>query len=122
MRACPECAHRQETGTACASCGYDGLLDLGDMRHRELLRDIDRRKLDRHTDRSRKIAVALAMAIVMGAWFIPGYWAARRAAIALPFLADQWAIMIVIALGISRLVERMAPKPKFPWIDDYGNP
>lgn len=122
MRACPECGHRQDTGTACAQCGYDGLLDLGNMRHRELLRDIDRRKLDKHGERSLKLAVALAMAIVVAMWFIPGYWSFRRQAIALPLLIDQWAIMTVIALGLSKLIERAAPKKKYPWIDDYGNP
>ena len=30
------------------------------MRHRDLLRDIDRRKLDKHNDRSLKLAVAIA--------------------------------------------------------------
>ena len=122
MKACPECGHRQDDGAACASCGYDGLLDLGNMRHRDLLRDIDRRKLDKHNDRSLKLAVAIAMAIVIGMWFIPGYWSFRMQAIALPLLIDQWAIMIVFALGIQKVIERAAPKKKFPWIDDYGNP
>ena len=79
MLACPECAHRQEAGDTCTSCSYDGLLDLGNMRHRDLLRDIDRRKLDRHNERALKISVA----------------------------------------RISKLVERMAPEPQFPYLDEY---
>lgn len=76
-RACPECAHRQDDGTRCGSCGYDGLLDLGDSRHVELLRDIDRRRRDKYNDRARKGSVLIAMVVVGALWLVPGYWSVR---------------------------------------------
>ena len=117
--ACPECGHRQTDGDRCATCSYDGLLDLDNERHVELLRDIDRRRRDKHTDRVRIISVGISLAIVFALWLVPGYWKARGLYYpGLPLLADQFFFMIVIALGISKLLARTAPASKFPYLDD----
>jgi hypothetical protein len=116
---CPECGHRQEAGDRCGSCNYDGMLDLTNARHVELLRDIDRRRRDKHTDRVRIIAVVVSMAIVFALWLVPGYWSVRGTYYpGLPLLADQFAFMILIAIGISKLLEKRAPRPKFPYVDE----
>lgn len=115
---CPECGHRQAAGDRCGGCNYDGMLDLANERHVELLRDIDRRRRDKHTDRVRIISVLAAMAIVFALWLVPGYWHWRgRYYPGLPLLADQFAFMILIALGISKLLERRAPRSRFPYLD-----
>lgn len=117
-RACPECGHRQDTGDRCASCCYDGMLDLANEQHVELLRDIDRRRRDKHSDRCRLLAVGISLAIVFTLWLTPGYWSLRgRYYPGLPLLADQFFFMIVIALGVWKLLERRAPKPRFPYLD-----
>jgi hypothetical protein len=117
--ACPECGHRQDDGPRCGTCGYDGLLELANPRHVELLRDIDRRRLDKHTDRVRMASVAISMLVVGGLWLVPGYWSARgRWYPGLPLLADQFAFMIALAYGVSKLLERTAPRSKFPYLSD----
>jgi hypothetical protein len=116
--ACPECGHRQDTGDRCGNCNYDGLLDLDNARHVELLHDIERRRRDKYNDRARLGSVAISMAIVFGFWLIPGYWSARGTIYpGLPLLADQFALMIAIAFGVSKLLERFAPRSKFPYLD-----
>ncbi len=95
------------------------MLDLGNARHVELLRDIDRRRLDKHADRVRIISVVIAIAIVFALWLVPGYWSVRgRYYPGLPLLADQFIYMILIALGISKLLARTAPRPKFPYVGE----
>ena len=117
--ACPECGHRQDSGDRCGGCTYDGLLDLDDPRHVELLRDIDRRRRDKHTDRVRVLSVGIAMAIVFAAWLVPGYWKLRGTIYpGVPLFADQFAFMILIALGVSKLLAKTAPKSKFPYLGD----
>lgn len=116
--ACPECGHRQSAGDRCGACNYDGLLDLANARHVELLHDIDRRRRDKRNDRVRLASVGLAMAIVFALWLVPGYWHLRgRVYPGLPLLADQFALMIALAYGLSKLLERLAPRSKFPYLD-----
>ena len=94
------------------------MLDLANDQHVELLRDIDRRRRDKHTDRVRLASVAISLIIVFALWLVPGYWSARgRYYPGLPLLADQFFFMIVLALGISKLLERTAPPSKFPYVD-----
>lgn len=115
--ACPECGHRQADGARCAACGYDGVLDLDNAQHVELLRDIDDRRREKHSGRARILSVFIAMAFVVALWMIPGYWSLRGDVYpGLPLFADQWGLMIVIALGLWKLLERLAPKPRFPYV------
>lgn len=115
--ACPECGHRQDAGDRCGSCGYDGVLDLDNPQHVELLRDIDFRRRDKHSGRVRMLSVVIGMAVIFGAWMIPGYWSLRGTIYpGLPLFADQWAFMIIIALVLWKLLERLAPKPRFPYL------
>jgi hypothetical protein len=119
--ACPECAHRQPDGDRCGSCNYDGLLDLDNPRHVELLRDIDHRRSDKRNDRVRLASVAISMTIVFALWLVPGYWSVRgKYYPGLPLLADQFALMIAIAYGVSKLLEKTAPPSKFPYVDRDG--
>ena len=118
--ACPECAHRQDAGDRCARCNYDGILDLDNERHVELLRDIDHRRRDKREARVRMASVAFAMIFVFALWLVPGFWSARKQYFALPILADQFILMIAIALGLSKLLARTAPPSKFPYLDDDG--
>jgi hypothetical protein len=115
--ACPECGHRQESGDRCTACGYDGVLHLDHPQHVDLLRDIDLRRLDKHEARVRMLSVGVAMALVFALWCVPGFWSARSRAFAMPFLADQWFLMIVIALGLTWVLKRTAPRPRFPYIE-----
>jgi hypothetical protein len=95
------------------------MLDLTNARHVELLRDIDRRRSDKRNDRVRLASVGFSMIIVFALWLVPGYWSARgRYYPGLPLLADQFALMIAIAYGISKLLEKTAPPSKFPYLDD----
>lgn len=116
--ACPECGHRQEAGDRCGSCSYDGILDLTNPRHVELLHDIDRRRRDKRNDRVRLASVGFAMLTVFALWLVPGYWDLRGTVYpGLPLLADQFAIMIALAFGMSKLLEKTAPPSKFPYLE-----
>ncbi|HUS30558.1 MAG TPA: hypothetical protein VMZ53_18740 [Kofleriaceae bacterium] len=116
--ACPECGNRQLEGRErCTSCGYiDGLLSLDNPEHVDLLRDIDQARFDKHEKRMRLLAVVVAMVAVFALWAVPGFWKARQESVALPFLIDQWALMIVIAFGITLVMKRTRPKPLFPYV------
>jgi hypothetical protein len=123
--ACPECGHRQDgdaatdTARRCGRCNYDGLLDLDNPRHVDLLRDIDHRRRDKRNDRVRIASVGFAMLTVFALWLVPGYWDLRGTFYpGLPLLADQFALMIALAFGISKLLEKTAPPSKFPYLDD----
>ncbi|HEY5946108.1 MAG TPA: hypothetical protein VIV40_11485 [Kofleriaceae bacterium] len=117
--ACPECGHRQASGDRCGSCDYDGILDLDNARHVELLRDIDRRRRDKRVDRVRVASVGFSMLIVFALWLVPGYWSVRGVYYpGLPLFADQFAFMILIALGMSKLLEKTAPPSRFPYLED----
>ena len=97
--------------TACSISGTRNIV--------ELLRDIDRRRLDKRNDRVRIASVAFGMLVVFALWLMPGYWKARSVYYpGLPLFADQFAFMIVLALGMSKLLEKTAPPSKFPYLDD----
>ena len=114
--ACPECGHRQAAGEKCAACGYvDGMLSLDNDQHVDLLRDIDQRRQDKHEKRSRFLAVGIALAIVFALWLVPGYWTYEQR-VAMPFLFDQWALMIVIGFGLTLVFKQFRPKKLFPYI------
>lgn len=115
--ACPECGHRQDAGDRCGACGYDGVLQLDNPQHVDLLRDIDMRRMDKHEARVRMLSVGIAMIAVIALWFVPGFWSARERGFAMPFLADQWFLMIMIALGLTFALKRTAPKRRFPYIE-----
>ncbi len=115
--ACPECGHRQDADERCATCGYDGLMDLDNPQHLDFLRQIDSRRRERYTDRARMLSVLVAMVLVFGIWCIPGFWTVRRQAFALPLLIDQWGFMAVVALGLTKVADRLAPKSKFPYVE-----
>jgi hypothetical protein len=49
---------------------------------------------------------------------VPGYWSLRGVYYpGLPFIADQFIFMILIALGLSKLLAKTAPPSKFPYLD-----
>jgi hypothetical protein len=116
--ACPECGNRQLEGRErCTSCGYtDGLLSLDNDEHVDLLRDIDDRRMDKHEKRSRLIAVVIGVGVVFALWFVPGYWTYERR-VAMPFLFDQWALMIAIGFGLTLVFKQFRPKKLFPYIN-----
>ena len=115
---CPDCGRRQDTRERCDGCGYaEGLLSLDDPRHVDLLRDIDEERMHRHEKRVRLLSVGISMLLVFALWCVPGFWKAREQSIALPFLADQFALMIVIGIALTIVLKRTRPKPRFPYID-----
>ena len=116
--ACPDCGHRQDTRDRCAKCGWDGLFDLDNEAHVLQLREIDQRARDKRNDRVRMASVAFGMILVFALWLVPGFWHARKQYFAIPLLIDQWALMIGIALGLSKLLEKTAPRGKFYYLDD----
>jgi Na+/H+ antiporter NhaA len=115
--ACSQCGNLQASGTACARCRYDVLLDVRRESVRELLHENDQRMQDKYRDRFRMVGVAGGMIIVVAIWFIPHFWEVRRHAFALPFLADQILLMVAIALGLLKLLETRIPRTKYPWLD-----
>jgi hypothetical protein len=114
--ACSQCGNRQGTESNCASCGSDTVHDLDSRRARELFEEIDSRLRDRAEGRARFGGVICGMAIVIAAWFIPGYWTARNAMLALPMFADQWLLMAVFAYGLMQVFERALQRPRFPYL------
>ena len=115
--ACSRCGHRQDDNTKCGGCGYDALCDLEKPRDVDYLRGIERKELAQRDDRIRKGAVAIAMAIVISFWFVPLY-RQLRGLFALPLFIDQLVIVVVIAGGIWKLLERAyRGKRRFPWLD-----
>jgi hypothetical protein len=118
-RVCIECGGRQAEPGTCAACGAEDTLDAREERVRELMRDIDLRRGLRFEARSRVIGVGLGMLIVIGLWLVPGWWSLRgRLYPGLPLFADQFALMIAIAWGTSKLFERLRPPPRFPYLRD----
>jgi hypothetical protein len=116
--ACPDCGNRQAEGRErCTACGYsDGLLSIDNPEHVDLLRDIDERRFDKHEKKSRILAVVVGMGVVFALWVVPGFWSARQETMALPFLFDQWALMILIAFGVTLVLKKTRPKPLFPYV------
>jgi hypothetical protein len=84
---------------------------------RDLMRDIDQRAHDRAETTSRWIGVVVGLAIVFGAWLVPGYWQLRQQVLALPFFSDQWFLMALIGFVVMKLVQRSLTKRRFPYLD-----
>jgi hypothetical protein len=114
--ACSQCGNRQASEIDCTRCGSDTVHDLHSRRARELFEEIDSRLADRAEGRARFLGVIGGMAIVIAAWFIPGYWEARNMMLALPLFADQWLLMAVIAYGLLKVFERALTRPRFPYL------
>src|SRR5215813_4203245 len=105
MWVCVECGARQAEAGACAACGKGEVMDARREDIRELMRDIDMRLSDKRDAIVRWVGVIAGCAVVFGCWLIPGYWSLRgRLYPGLPFLFDQWALMILIAFGVIKLV------------------
>ena len=84
---------------------------------------MNQRRRDRREAQHRLIAVVIGIALVGALWLVPGYWHARgRYYPGLPFLADQWAFMILAALGAMKLLAIAFPaRPLFlPFVDRSG--
>ena len=119
---CTQCGRRQMAAERCSGCGSDdGLLDLRDERTRDLLVDMDMRRRDRRETQLRMLAVVIGIGIVVGLWLVPGFWSFRLGHFAMPFMIDQWALMIGIAFGALKLLSAtLQVRPRFPFIDASG--
>ncbi|HEY1556537.1 MAG TPA: hypothetical protein VGF94_16995 [Kofleriaceae bacterium] len=115
---CLECGARQASSGRCAACGNPDMHDAALEQVRDLMRDIDQRARDRHETRARWIGVVVGIAVVVALWCVPGFWTARAAGFALPFLFDQWLLMAALGLGVMWLVQRARPRPRFVYLDD----
>jgi hypothetical protein len=117
---CIECGARRPHGgpdVGTCRCGHDITLDMHDEKVRELMRDIDDRLAKRRETRFRLIGVVVGMATIFGAWMIPGYWDLRgRLYPGLPFVMDQWLLMALIGLGLSKLLEKKLARRRFPYL------
>ncbi len=50
---------------------------------------------------------------------VPGYWSLRGTMYpGLPMFIDQWLFMALIGHGLSKLLEKLYSKPRFPYLDD----
>jgi hypothetical protein len=115
---CVECGARQTEAGRCSRCQAE-LLDGRLENVRELMADIDLRAALKRESRNRMIAVAVGIVPVILLWMVPGFWATRIELFAMPMLADQWALMIGIALLATKVLERYAGVAKrFPYLDD----
>jgi hypothetical protein len=116
---CIECGNRQADAGTCR-CGGGELLDARREQVRELMADIDRRASDRREATIRWAAVVLGAGIIVALWLVPGYWYQRgRLYPGLPFLADQFAFMIGLAILFLTLGKRVfGHRPRFPYLDE----
>jgi hypothetical protein len=120
---CSQCGHRQDAEGDCARCGKDTVHDLRRSTTRDLLGDIDLRRRDKIEGQSRAIAVIGAMIIVISPWFIVPNWSEiRRNAFAIPLMADQIILMVLVAFGLMKLLEAKLQKPRFPYLDSLPPP
>jgi hypothetical protein len=85
---------------------------------RELLYDIDLRMALRHESRTRYASVAIGIGAVIVLWLLPGFWSARAQYFALPMLFDQWMLMIALAYGTMKFLDRHPAKRRFPYLRD----
>ena len=116
---CLECGARQPRAGACVSCHEPVTHDMSTEQVRELMRDIDQRSRDRGETLARWIGVVTGLAIVFGAWLIPGYWSLRGSVYpGLPFLFDQWLVMALIGLVVMKLLQRKLARRRFPYLED----
>ena len=116
---CIDCGNRQPADGRCHACGHDPVLDLADVKVRELMADVERRLAGRRESRFRVLGMLSGMGIIVGLWFVPGYWAARGSLYpGLPVLLDQWLFMALIGLGVQKLLERAFKRRRFPYLRD----
>jgi len=117
---CLDCGGRQDAAGACRACNADEVLDARKEDVRGLMADVDLRLGDRREARIRWTAVVIAIAIIVVAWMVPGYWSLRGVIYpGLPFLVDQWAFMAILGLGILKLGERVfGHQKRFPYLNE----
>ena len=87
-----------------------------------LQREVAAREAHGGEGRIRAAAVVVGMAVVITLWFVPGWWAFRRKAYALPFLADQIGLMVVVAIGATKLLELKFRGKRFPYLESLPPP
>ncbi len=81
--------------------------------------DVELRLRSRAEARARFLGVIVGLAVIFGAWLIPGYWHLRgRLYPGLPLFADQWIFMALIALGVSKVTLRWFGRLRFPYLDE----
>src|SRR4051794_28077540 len=114
--ACTRCGLRQERGDRCTSCRHDCVLDLRDNKNVEFLRESDRKRRRAHVDRTRRVAVGIATALVIATWFIPGFWAARAHLFAPPLMLDQLLVTALVGGLLWKVLERWPPQLRFPYL------
>ena len=114
---CIDCGHRQASGGACMACGREPTLDARVEKTRELMFDVDLRLAQRREGRFRLIGVVVGLSVIFGLWLVPGWWTWRNY-YALPFFADQWLMMALIGLGLSKLLEKRFSHKRFPYLRD----
>jgi hypothetical protein len=109
--ACMDCGSRHAASGACPTC-KETLLDLGDPAVRDVLLSDDQRRLERHTARTRYVAVPLAMVIVVVVCsVVPGV---SQLLVRGPFFSGYVLAMIGVAFAIMKGFDAVSPfKPKF---------
>lgn len=120
--ACSQCGHLQPGAERCERCGYDVMLDVARASVRDLLRENEARARERFDDRLRLVAVAGGIGLVVLCWFIPGWWRVRRLGYAMPFLLDQILLMVGAAFLADKLLGRLRPRSRYPWLDHLPPP
>lgn len=116
---CIDCGGRQPEPGACRACNSDDVLDARKEDVRALMADVELRLSDRREARIRWGAVLIGVGVVVLMWTIPGYWRARGTLYpGLPFLADQWALMIGISFGLLKLGGRVFAHERFPYLNE----
>jgi ribosomal protein L40E len=117
---CLDCGARYPEASNCRDCGNSDLLDARKEEVRALMADVDMRLGDRREAKIRWISVIVAIAIVVGAWMVPGYWSLRGTLYpGIPFLLDQWILMAGLGFGLLKLLERVFAAPRrFPYLDE----
>jgi hypothetical protein len=109
--ACMDCGSRHAASGACPKCS-ETLLDLRDPAVREVLLSDDQRRLERHTARTRYIAVPVAMVIVVVVCsVVPGV---SQLLVRSPFFSGYVLAMIGVAFAIMKGIDATSPfKAKF---------
>lgn len=116
---CIDCGARQAAEGACQACRHELTLDSREEKVRDLMSDVELRLRSRAEARARFLGVIVGLAVIFGAWLIPGYWHLRgRLYPGLPLFADQWIFMALIALGVSKVTLRWFGRLRFPYLDE----